>query len=116
MFNNSNGYSLADIAAASRSGDGFGFGNDGSWLLILFILFAFGGWGGGFGGWGMGGGLGAGMLGSELMMWPWMMTQNTDNIVQNGFNTQAIGNQLTAIQSAVTGGFGDTALGLAGVN
>ena len=115
MFNNSNGYSLADIAAASRN-DGFGFGGDGSWILILFILFAFGGWGNGFGGWGMGGGLGAGMLGSEFMMWPWMMTQNTDNIVSTGFQNQQLSNQLTGLQSAVTSGFGDTALGLAGIN
>lgn len=119
MFNSNNGYSLSDIAAVTGNGgfgNGFGFGGDGAWL-ILFILFALGGWGGfgGFGGMGFGG-LGAGMLGSEFMMWPWMMTQNTDNIVQNGFNTQALGNQLTAIQSGVTSGFGDTALGIAGIN
>ena len=98
MFNNSNGgYSLSDLAAVT-GGNGFGFGGDGAWLIILFLLFAFNGWGGmGFGGgWGMGG-FGAGMLGSEFMMWPWMMTQNTDNIVQNGFNTQALTSQLSGL-------------------
>lgn len=116
MFNNNGGYSLSDLAAVT-GGNGFGFGGDGALLIILFLLFAFNGWGGmGFGGgWGMGG-LGGGLLGSELMMWPWMMTQNTDNIVQNGFNTQALGTQLSGIQSAVTSGFGDTALGIAGIN
>ena len=114
MFNNNGGYSLADLAAVSGGRDGFGFGGDGAWL-ILFILFALGGWGGmGFGG--FGGGFGGGLLGSEFMMWPWMMTQNTDNIVQNGFNNQGISNQLSAIQSGITSGFGDTALGIAGIN
>lgn len=121
MFNNSNGgYSLADLAAVTNGGNGgWGFGGDGAWLIVLFLLFAFNGWGGmgfgGLGGWGMGG-FGGGLLGSELMMWPWMMTQNTDNIVQNGFNTQALGNQLSGLQSTVTSGFGDTALGIAGIN
>lgn len=114
MFNNNDGYSLADLAAVSGGRDGFGFGGDGAWL-ILFILFALGGWGGmGFGG--FGGGFGGGLLGSEFMMWPWMMTQNTDNIVQSGFNNQGISNQLSAIQSGITSGFGDTALGIAGIN
>ena len=46
MFNSNNGYSLADIAAATGNNNG-GFGNngDGWWLFILF-LFAFGGFGG----------------------------------------------------------------------
>ena len=114
MFNNNGGYSLSDLAAVT-GGNNFGFGGDGAWLIVLFLLFAFNGWGGmGFGG--FGGGFGGGVLGSELMMWPWMMTQNTDNIVQNGFNTQAISSQLQGLQSSVTSGFGDTALGIAGIN
>ena len=58
MFNNSNaGYSLADIAAATREGSGFGDGfGAGGWWIILLFLFAFGGWGNGFGGWGSGNG------------------------------------------------------------
>ena len=98
MFNSNSGYSLADIAAASRGSDGFGFGGDNSLLLILFILFAFGGWGGGFGGfggWGMNG-LGFG-LGENFMMWPWMMTQNTDNIVSAGFQNQQLASQLNGL-------------------
>jgi len=54
MFNNENGYSLADIAAATGNGgyggnDGF-FGGNGWWIILLF-LFAWGGWGNN-GGWG----------------------------------------------------------------
>ena len=66
MFNNENGYSLADIAAATNGGaygnDGF-FGGSGWWIILLF-LFAWGGWGnGGFGG---NNGLGTAMLGNDI--------------------------------------------------
>lgn len=51
MFNSSNGYSLADIAAATRTGSGDGFFGDSGWWIILLFLFALGGWGnGGFAG------------------------------------------------------------------
>lgn len=47
MFNSSTPFSLSDIAAVTRDGDGFG-GNNGWWVIIL--LFAFFGWGrGGYG-------------------------------------------------------------------
>lgn len=49
MFNSNNGYSLADIAAATGSNDGFFGGNSGWWIVLLF-LFGLGGWGNG--GWG----------------------------------------------------------------
>ncbi len=54
MFNTSNGYSLADIAAATgcngyRNGDDGMWGNGAWWIIILF-LFCFNGWGGN--GWG----------------------------------------------------------------
>ena len=63
MFTQSNGYSLADIAAATggnnKSGNG-GFGDgDGWWIILLFLLGLGGGWGNGFGG-GMGGNGGGG--------------------------------------------------------
>ena len=55
MFNTNNGYSLSDIAAVSgrNNGDGM-FGQDGWWIILLFL---FCGWGrGGYGGFGGGGG------------------------------------------------------------
>lgn len=55
MFNYNTGYSLADIAAATgngsrSSGDGF-FGNDGWWIILLFLFAGNGGlWGNNRGG------------------------------------------------------------------
>ena len=63
MFNG-NGYNLSDIAAVTgrnnNGGDGM-FGDNGWWIILLF-LFALGGWGNGngFGGGGSGGGGGFG--------------------------------------------------------
>ena len=68
MFNNENGYSLADIAAAT-GGNGYGndsfFGGSGWWIILLF-LFAWGGWGNG--GWGNNGsnGIAPAMIGNEI--------------------------------------------------
>lgn len=49
MFNTSNGYSLSDIAAVSGRNDN-GFGEDGWWIILLFLFAGrggFGNWGGG---------------------------------------------------------------------
>ena len=57
MFNNSNGYSLADIAAATGSNNrNDGMWDNGAWWIIILFLFCFNGgmWGNGFGR-GMGG-------------------------------------------------------------
>ena len=67
MFSSNNGYSLADIAAATGNNNGGffgnGFGGDGWWVIILF-LFAFGGWG--FGGNGFWGGGNSGINGAAF--------------------------------------------------
>lgn len=91
--------------------NGFGFGGDASWLLILFLFAMMGGWGGmgGFGGFGgMGGGWG---------LYPWL---NQSNQISDGFQNQALGSNIQGIQNSITSGFGDvqTALcgGFAGVN
>ena len=90
--------SAADIAAVTRSNDGFGFGGDGAWWLIILFLFMFNGnWGNN--------GYGNGGVGSE---------------VQRGFDQSAIMGGLSSIQSGLTNGFVDTAAalcnGFAGVN
>ena len=90
MFNNSNGYSLADIAAATGNGnngnnDGF-FNGEGAWILLLFILILAGGWGNGYGGNGAG-------------------TAYVTSDIQRGFDQSAIINSLTGISNAVNSGF-----------
>lgn len=47
------GYSLADIAAATGNNNGNGngmFGDNWAWIIVLFLIFAWGGFGNGFGG------------------------------------------------------------------
>ena len=96
----SEGMGAADLAAITRGNDGYGFGGDGAWWLIILFLFMFNGnWGNGYGG-GYGGG-----VGSE---------------VQRGFDQSAVMGGLSGIQSSITNGFVDTAAalcnGFAGVN
>ena len=91
MFNCSNGYSLADIAAATggsnRSGDGFG--GDGSWWIVLLFLFALGGWGnGGFGG--FGGGNGGSTVREEIAY---------------GFDMNGLENSVRGVQQGLCDGF-----------
>lgn len=92
MFNNANGYTLADIAAATGNGnnnnDGFGFNGDGAWVLLLFIILLAGGnWGNG----GFGGGSGGGNA--------------VVADVQRGFDQSALINGLSGITAAVNTGF-----------
>ena len=97
MFNNNNGYSLADIAAATGNGNNGGFssfGGDGAWVLLLFIIILMGGWNNN-GGWADGGN-GGGVA-------PYIL--NTTNGVQHGFDQQAIMSDLGDINGAITGGF-----------
>lgn len=71
-------------------GSGFGtFGNDGWWIILLFILLGNNGWGNGFGGFGGGG---------EL--YPWM---NQSNQISDGFRDQMLNGSINNIQSNVQG-------------
>lgn len=72
-----------------NSGGGFGngFGGDGWWILLLFILLGNGGWGNGFGGFGGG---------NEL--YPWM---NQSNQINDGFRDQMLNTSINGIQTGV---------------
>lgn len=86
-----------------------GFGGDGWWIILLFILLGNNGMWGGFGnGWGMMNGM-WGMDG----LYPWL--NNSQNI-NNGFRDQQISTQINGIQNSITSGFGDVQLGIAGIN
>ena len=84
-----------------NGGFGFGDGNGFWFLLLFFLLCGNGGWGGGFGG-GFDGGL-----------YPWM---NQSNQINGGFRDQMLNTSINGIQQSITSGFGDTALGIAGIN
>lgn len=95
-------------------GGGYGgFGGDWStWLIVLILFGAFGGGFGGFGG--FGGGMG--------YDFPWLLNgqQNILNGVNAntnaGFNQAATQAALGDISTALTAGFGNVQLGIAGVN
>ena len=89
---------VAPMYGGNQGGFG-GFGDNGSfWILLLFILLGNGGWGNGFGG-GFGGG----------DLYPWM---NQSNQINGGFRDQMLSNQLSGIQNSVTGGFNDVNMAL----
>jgi hypothetical protein len=82
-----------------------GFGGDwGSWIILFLI---FGMFGGGFGN--------GGFAGNDF---PWLMNgQNNINAnTNNGFQNAAIQSAIGDLRTGVTAGFGDVALGIAGIN
>ena len=114
-MDNGNNMYMPVAPAYGYGNGGFGngmFGGDGGWWVILF-LFAL--MGNGFGGWGGFGGAGNAQLGYDF---PWLMNgqQGINNNVSDGFRDAQLSSQLSGIQSAITSGFGDTALGIAGIN
>ena len=101
MFNSNDGYSLADIAAATGNGysnDGF-FGGSGWWIILLF-LFAWGGWGNsGFGG----GSNNAAIYGLDSLGATRNGFYDLNSSLLNGFatTTAAVTNGTSAIQSDI---------------
>ena len=76
-------------------GNGFGFGGDASWLIVLFLFAMMGGWGNGFGGGGNN-------------QYPWLLANNTDTLVTSGFNNANVTSLLGDINNAITSGFSST--------
>lgn len=94
---NGNGMSPADFAALS----GNGINGSGSWFwLIILFLFMFngngmmGGWGGNGFGWG---------VGNQVA--PWMMFNDTNANVRNGFDQATAQGNFNALQNSITNGF-----------
>ena len=77
---------VAPMYGGNGGGFGNGFGGDGWWILLLFLLIGNNGWGG-FGGYGGGG---------EL--YPWM---NQSNQINNGFRDQMLNTSINGIQQGV---------------
>ena len=85
--------------------DGFGFGGNGAWWLIILLLFANNGWGNGFG---FGGGMGG--------MMPWMLGNQQNNDVQRGFDQNAIMSGLNGITGAISNGFANAEISRCNAN
>lgn len=95
MFNTSNGYSLADIAAAT-GGNGYrnsddGMWSNGAWWIIILFLFCFNGWGGN--GWGNGAN-GSGYQGTT-----------TREELTYGFDVSDIKSGINSLQTGLCNGF-----------
>lgn len=97
MFNgNMSMPSLADIAAVTGNEKNSGWGDNGAWWIIIFVLFfAFGGWGNG-NGWGNNGNGGA---------TPYSTSAVTQADLQRGFDTQAIIGKLDGLNNGLCDGF-----------
>lgn len=65
-----------------------GFGSDGWWIILLFILLGNNGWGNGYGNGGNGG------------LYPWM---NQANLTSEGFQNQLMNDNITSIRDGVHG-------------
>lgn len=105
-FTDENGSGMVmPVSPMYGGGNGFGngFGGDGFWILLLFLLIGNNGWGGGFGNNGGNGG----------SLYPWM---NQAEITSDGFRDQMLNNNITSIRD----GIGDISTqlcnGFAGVN
>ena len=110
MFNNS-GYSLSDIAAATRDGeDGFFGGNSGWWIILLFL---FAGWGGNGFGFGNRGGVAAAT--SEDVR---AAVDQQTLISKLDQQTYGLADSTYALNTAITNGFHgvDTAMATLGFN
>lgn len=90
------------LAGGNRNNgnDGFGDGN-GWWIILLFMIF---GWGGNRGNWGQGGG-GGGYAGGDAL-YPWL---NQAQLTTQGFADQNTVMALNGIQQGLTNGFANAA-------
>lgn len=99
----------------SSNGNGFGWGGDGAWWIVLFLIFAaFGGWGNGFG---FGGGNNSGgvvdgyVLASDFSNIERKL-DNVNNGICDGFYAMNTGmlNGFAGVTQAVTSGFSNAEL------
>ena len=75
------------------NGNGFGWGGDWAWIILLLLLGG-NGWGNGFGG----------GYGADGVM-PYLWNTQTQNDVNRGFDNSGLSSQLSGIQTAITTGF-----------
>ena len=94
-----NGYNLSDIAAVTRNGDGM-FGGDNGWWIILLFLFA------GWGGRGFGGGFGGGYEGIPATQADVRAAVDQQTLISKLDNqTYGLADSTYALNNAITAGF-----------
>ena len=94
-----NGYNLSDIAAVTRNGDGM-FGGDNGWWIILLFLFA------GWGGRGFGGGFGGGYEGIPATQADVRAAVDQQTLISKLDNqTYGLADSTYALNNAITSGF-----------
>ena len=94
-----NGYNLSDIAAVTRNGDG-AFGGDNGWWIILLFLFA------GWGGRGFGGGFGGGYEGIPATQADVRAAVDQQTLISKLDNqTYGLADSTYALNNAITAGF-----------
>lgn len=99
MFNTGNCASVPLVANIDGNGNNNGWGAEGSWLWFIIVIFAIFGWGG-FGN-GFGGNVMNGGVGSEI---------------QRGFDNQAVVSKLDGITNGLCDGFYAVQNGMNGIN
>ena len=88
---------IMPVAPSGGFGGGMGFGDNGFWIILLFILL--GGWNNG--GYANGGGAG---------LYPWL---NQSEQINDGFRDQMLNTTVNGIQQSITAGFGNVQNGFA---
>jgi hypothetical protein len=94
---NGMGFSMPVTPMYGNNSNGFGWGGDGFWIILLFILLGGNGWGNN--------GYGSGTNG----LYPWL---NQSEQINDGFRDQMLNTSINGIQNAVTGGFSDVQMAL----
>lgn len=87
---NGNGFYMPVAPAYNGGNNGFGFGGDWAWVILLLLAFN--------------GGFGFGGFGGEMGLYPWM---NQADITTSGFQNAATNSAISSLQNSVTAGFGD---------
>lgn len=108
-MSNGTGLTAADVAAVvdnnrgTYANDGFGFGGGNAWWIIILMLF---GWGGN---WRNNGGGGQDML-------PYILSNNSNNDVQRGFDQAAVTNGIAGLSAGLNTLAQGQCAGFSGVN
>lgn len=98
LGNDASGNMVMPVSPLGNGAGGMGFGDNGFWIILLFILL--GGWNNGGNAYGVGGG----------GLYPWL---NQSEQINDGFRDQMLNTTVNGIQQSITAGFGNVQNGFA---